>query len=249
MAEKIHPKQPIPTGNSNPNPNPNFPPNKSNLYNSTRPVYRPLPRRNRRSCCCSFCLCITFSLVLIILIAAIAGGIFYALYRPHRPSFTVTSLQVQNFTLTNSNTLTTKFNLTLTAHNPNKKIEFIYDQVNVKFHSKDVDVGYGTIPEFTMRKKDSTRLRSVVSLTGQSVGDNGSGLRSDVNKKKVPMSVRLDTKVKVKVGGLKMKKVPIRVDCSGITASVPVGKTPGTASTSGVKCKVDLRIKIWKWTV
>ncbi|PWA62468.1 late embryogenesis abundant (LEA) hydroxyproline-rich glycoprotein family [Artemisia annua] len=247
MAEKIHPKQPIPTPNSNPNPN--FPPNKSNLYNSTRPVYRPLPRRNRRSCCCSFCLCITFSLILLILIAAIAGGIFYALYRPQRPSFSVTSLQVQNFTLTNSNILTTKFNLSVTAHNPNKKIEFIYDEVNVNFRSKDVDVGHGTIPGFTMRKKDSTRLRSVVSVTGQSVGDDGSVLRSDVNKKKVPMSVRLDTKVKVKVGGLKMKKVPIRVDCSGITASVPSGKTPASASTSGVKCKVDLRIKIWKWTV
>lgn len=100
-----------------------------------------------------------------------------------------------------------------------------------------------------MQKKKSLPLRTIVSTTGRVV-DNNSGLKSDLkNKKSLPLTIKLDTKVKVKIGSLKTKKVPIRVVCDGIRITPPSGKTPTTASTSDVKCKVDLRIKIWKWTI
>nr|XP_043625099.1 NDR1/HIN1-like protein 6 [Erigeron canadensis] len=256
MAEKIHPSFKQTNGNNNPPPavnggatNPNFPANKAQLYNSTRPVYRPLPRRNRRSCCCSFCLWLTFIIILLVILAAIAGGIFYVIYRPHRPSFSVTSLQISQFNLTSSNQLNTKFNFTATARNPNKKIEFRYDVVSIKISSKSTNVGAGTIPAFDMPKKNTTKLKSIVSASGQTVDDN-SELKSDLkNKRNIPLTVQLDTKVKVKIGGLKTKKIPIRVVCNGIKAVAPAGKSVTTAVTSGVKCKVDLRIKIWKWTI
>lgn len=74
-------------------------------------------------------------------------------------------------------------------------------------------------------------------------------LRSDLKKKNgVPLKIELDTKVEVKMGGLKSKKVGIRVTCEGIKGSVPKGKSPSVASVSHAKCKVDLRIKLWKWT-
>ncbi|CAN0881651.1 hypothetical protein LINGRAHAP2_LOCUS14359 [Linum grandiflorum] len=50
------------------------------------------------------------------------------------------------------------------------------------------------------------------------------------------------------MGGVKTPKVAIRVACSGIKASPPTGKSPTSGSVSGVECKVDLRVKIWKWT-
>ncbi|XP_071741933.1 NDR1/HIN1-like protein 13 [Rutidosis leptorrhynchoides] len=258
MAEKIHPSSrqtptttaaaaaAAPAAGNGPPP---YPANKAQLYNSTRPIYRPLPRRNRRSCCCSFCLCITFTIILLIILAAVTGGVFYVIYRPHRPSFTVTSLQITQFNLSSSNQLNTKFNFTVTARNPNSKIEFNYDNVFVKFSSNGVTVGNGTIPAFVMPKKNATKLKSIVSTTGQHVDDN-SQLKSDLkNKKNLPLTVQLDTKVKVKIGGLKTKKVPIRVVCDGIKVAAPTGKTVTTAVTSGVKCKVDVRFKIWKWTI
>ncbi|KAI3803361.1 hypothetical protein L1987_31512 [Smallanthus sonchifolius] len=249
MAEKIHPsaKQQsagIPTAVGNGNPA-----DKSQLYNSTRPVYRPQPRRSSRSCCCSCCLWITFTIVVLIVIAAVAGGVFYVLYRPHRPSFSVSSLQVSQFNLTSSNQLNTKFNFTVTARNPNKKIVFYFNSVSVSIDSNGVDVGDGSIPAFVMPKKNTTKLRTIVSTTGQTVDDN-TNLKSDLkNKKSLPLTIQLDTKVKVKIGSLKTKKVPIRVVCDGIKFTAPSGKTATTATTSDVKCKVDLRIKIWKWTI
>ncbi|KAF5776867.1 putative Late embryogenesis abundant protein, LEA_2 subgroup [Helianthus annuus] len=239
MADKIHPSSKQFTGK----PNPNFPASKP------RPVYRPQALRNRRSCCCRFCLWITVLLLVLILIAAAAGGAFYVLYRPHRPSFAVTSLQVVQFNLTSSNQLNTKFNFTVTARNPNKKITFGFDSVSVAIDSNGVDVGHGLIPAFVMPKKNVTRLRTVVAANGRSVEDS-SGLKSDLkSKKSVPVVIRLDTKVKVKVGSLKTKKVPIRVVCKGVRVTPPVGKAVTTASSDDVECEVDVRIKIWKWTI
>ncbi|XP_076953378.1 NDR1/HIN1-like protein 6 [Bidens hawaiensis] len=241
MAEKIYPA-------AKPTPNPTFPATKAQLYNHSRPVYRPQPRRTR-SICCSCCLWITFTIILLILIAAAAAGVFYVLYRPHRPTFAVSSIHVSQFSLSSSNKLNTKFNFTITARNPNKKISFSYDPVTVSFDSNGVDVGDGTIPAFTTAKKNTTALRTVVSVTGQSV-DDSSELKSDLkSKKSVPLKIQLDTKVKAKVGGFKSKKVPIRVTCDGMKAAAPAGKSAATVRTADAECKVDLRIKIWKWTV
>ncbi|MFS7980968.1 putative Late embryogenesis abundant protein, LEA_2 subgroup [Helianthus anomalus] len=208
--------------------------------------HRPQPHGNsRRSCCCRFCLWLTFILLILIILAVVAGGILYVIYRPHRPSFTVSSLQISQFNVTSSYHLNSRFNFTVTARNPNKKIEFDFNPVSVSIDSKGSDVGDGSIPAFVMPKKNTTKLKAVVATSGRSVDDN-----SDLkNKKSLPLSIHLDTKIKVKIGSLKTKRVPVRVICNGIRFTAPVGKTVATASTSGVKCKADLSIKIWKWTV
>ncbi|KAK7845830.1 ndr1/hin1-like protein 13 [Quercus suber] len=168
-----------------------FPATKAQLYGATRPAYRPQPhnrrRQHSRSCCCSCCIWLTFFLLLLILLGAIAGAIVYVLYRPHRPTFSVTSLKVSHLNVTSSSTI-----------NSNGSVSTL-----------------------------KTELKS---------------------KSGIPLKIEFDTKVKAKMGGLKTPKVGIRVTCDGITATVPTGKTAATASTSASKCKVDIRIKIWKWT-
>ena len=63
-----------------------------------------------------------------------------------------------------------------------------------------------------------------------------------------PVEIQMDTKVKMKMDWLKSKKVGIRVTCDGIRGTVPSGKTPAVASVVDSECKVDLRIKIWKFS-
>lgn len=82
-------------------------------------------------------------------------------------------------------------------------------------------------------------------LDSSSASELRKGLKS---KSGLPLKLRLDTKVKVKADGLKTPKIRIRVTCDGISVTPPIGKTPATASTSKAKCKVDVRVKIWKWT-
>ncbi|KAI3512534.1 hypothetical protein L1887_19850 [Cichorium endivia] len=54
-----------------------FPASKAQIYNAARPVYRSHPHRSRRSCYC-FCYCclwIIFTILLLIIISALACGV------------------------------------------------------------------------------------------------------------------------------------------------------------------------------
>ncbi|GFP89351.1 protein yls9, partial [Phtheirospermum japonicum] len=201
-------------------------------------------------CCCSCCLWITTAILLVLLIAAAAGAVFYVFYRPHRPSFSVNSLQLSRFNLTDTS-LTTAFNFSLTARNPNKKIEFYYDQISVKILSGDVVIGDGSFAGFTHGKKNVTTLRTVISRSNDPIpaGTDISPLKSSLKSKNLPLKIQLETKVKVKAWKIKTNKIEIRVTCNGIKISIPSGKTATLASTSNVNCKVDPRVKIIKWTV
>ncbi|EEF45778.1 NDR1/HIN1-like protein 13 [Ricinus communis] len=247
-------------------PAPNPPPpasNKSHLYNPTaRPPYRPQPRRRRtrsgRSICCCCCFWTLLAILLLILLAAIAGAALYILYRPHRPAFSIPSLRIHRLNLTtsadsSSSHVSTLLNLTLISKNPNSHLTFFYDSFAISSLSSDGDVflGNGTIPAYTLGKKNETSFRNVVvSGSNDLDAESVNALRSDLKKKSggVALKIELDTKVKLKMGGLKTKKVGIRVTCDGIKGVVPKGKSPTVAVTSASKCKVDLRIKIWKWT-
>ncbi|XP_050220513.1 NDR1/HIN1-like protein 13 [Mercurialis annua] len=246
-------------------PVPNPPPasTKSHLYNPTsRPPYRPQPRRRRtrsgRKLCCCCCFWSLLILLFLILMAAIAGAALYILYRPHRPDFSIPSFRLHRLNLTtsadsSSSHVASLFNFTVISKNPNSHLNLFYDPFTISSFSSDGDVflGNGTLPAHNLSKKNQTSFRNViVSGSNDLDADSVNALRSDLKKKNgaVTLKIQLDTKVKVKMGGLKTKKVGIRVTCDGIKGTLPKGKSPTVAVTSGSKCKVDLRIKIWKWT-
>ncbi|XP_062098715.1 NDR1/HIN1-like protein 13 [Humulus lupulus] len=229
-----------------------------------RQPYRPQPqyrnrhhrRSNRNICCC--CCFWTILLVLAIgLLAAIAAAAVYVLYHPNRPQFTIDSLRIAKLNLTtspdtSSSHLKTLLNLTISSENPNSHLTFFYDAFTVTASAGggDVQIGNGSIPAFVSEKKNETTFRTIVAASQDLDTDSTTAVRSDLKKKNgVPLKIQMDTNVKVKMESLKSKKVGIRVTCEGIKGVVaPKGKSPTVASVSGAKCKVDLRIKIWKWT-
>lgn len=253
MTDRVYPSSKPTANGTAPAANGAFPATKAQLYGATRPAYRPQPhprRRQGRSCCCSLCIWLTLFLLLLILLVAIAGAIVYVLYRPHRPSFSVTSLKLSYLNVTSSSTINSKFDLNITAQNPNKKLVFIYNPMTISILSNDIDIGDGSIPSFVHGKKNTTLLKATITSSGKELDSPSvTTLKTQMKSKNgLPLQIKLDTKVKVKMGGLKTPKVGIRVSCDGITATTPSGKTAVIASTSHAKCKVDTRIKIWKWT-
>ncbi|EXB66862.1 hypothetical protein L484_019500 [Morus notabilis] len=226
-----------------------------------RPPYRPQPqyhhrrrRRSGRSICCCCCFWSILILLALALLAAIAGAAVYVLYHPHRPQFTVISLRIAKLNLTtasdsSSSHLTTLLNLTIASKNPNNHLTFYYDAFTLTASSNSVQIGNGTIPAFTSEKKNETTFRAIISASQDLDTDSTTSLRSDLKRKSgIPLEIQMDTKVKVKMESLKSKKVGIRVTCEDIKGVAPKGKSPTVASVSDAKCKVDLRIKIWKWT-
>ncbi|XP_010537561.1 PREDICTED: uncharacterized protein LOC104812217 [Tarenaya hassleriana] len=240
--------------------NPTFPATKAQLYNANRPAYRPPPpgrgRRHSRGSCFRCCCWTILVIILLLLLAAAAVAVLYLIYRPHRPSFTVSSLKISSLNFTSSSTthLTTAISLAVVARNPNKNVEFFYDDTSINVAATsgedDVTIGQGSFPAFVHGDKNTTLLRVSVGSPAQDLDElSASKLKGEIKSKKgLEMKIVLDTKVRVKMGSLKTPKTLVRVTCDGIKATAPTGKTATTATTSGAKCKVDLRFKIWKVT-
>ncbi|KAE8720064.1 chaperonin CPN60-like 2 [Hibiscus syriacus] len=248
MTDRVYPSS---KQSTNAAANPYFPPTKAQRYGAARPLYRPQTKRHRRSCCCACCLWTTVAILVILLLAAIATAILYVLYRPHRPTFTVSSLKISTLNITSSSKLTTNINLNVVAKNPNKRLVYIYDPITVSLTTNDgIEIGDGRFSSFVHGTKNTTHLKAAITSNNQELDDGSAGkLKAGLkNKKGLPLKMKLDTKVKAKMGALKTPKVGVRVVCEGIKATAPKGKSAATASTSNAKCKVDLRIKIWKWT-
>ncbi|XP_058073978.1 NDR1/HIN1-like protein 13 [Magnolia sinica] len=246
MADRVYPsaKPPQPLSNSAAATAP-----KSQIFRP--PAYRPAtkPPSRRRSRCCSCCLWLTFIIFTLILLAAAASAVLYILYRPRRPSFSVSSVRFSSFNLTSSR-LSSNLNLTISARNPNKKLVFYYDPSSISVFSDGVEIGDGSFNPFIHTTKSTTLIKAAVSTGSPRVLDSSSAasISSGLKRKEgLPLQIQLETKVRVKMGGLKTKRVRVRVNCDGIDAVVPKGKSTAAATTSGAKCKVKIRIKIWKW--
>ncbi|XP_006654140.1 NDR1/HIN1-like protein 13 [Oryza brachyantha] len=286
MADRVYPA-------AKPNPPPamangggggatgSFPAPKPQMYQ--RPIYRPqapAKRRRGRSCRCSFCCCFCWALLVVILlalVAAVAGGAFYLIYRPHRPSFTVSSVKLAALNLSSSATapvLTDSIQLTVTARNPNKKVVYVYDDFSFSAATaaNAVPLGDAIAPGFTHEAGNTTVFTATIAANALSVDPTAAG--SDI-KKSGTFSVAIDaeTRAGVKVGSLRTKKIGIQVHCEGIKVTPPppppkpvkgkngtaldAAPSPATSdttaatatvSTAAHSCKVRVRVKIWKWT-
>lgn len=85
------------------------------------------PPKKRRSCCCR-CVCYTLcSLLLLIVVVGATIGILYLVFKPKLPDYSIDRLQLTRFTLNQDSSLSTSFNVTITAKNPNEKIGIYYE--------------------------------------------------------------------------------------------------------------------------
>lgn len=235
-------------------------PAKPQLYNPKRHPYRPNPAPQRRSrssrgCLCCCCCWTILILILLLLVAAIAACAAYLIYSPRRPSFSVAAVRFSQFNLTTAADDTTRLsstvNLTVSTKNPNKKqITYSYDPIGISIYSSDALIANGSFPSFVNYPNNPKILHSKLSSRSALIdADYVAGLRSDLKRKNgLPLKIEMDTNVVVKMGKFKTKKVGIRVICEGIKGILPKGKSVTSSSTTNAKCKVNIRIKIWKFT-
>jgi hypothetical protein len=163
--------------------------------------------------------------LLLALVAAVAGGAFYLLYRPHRPAFTLSVARVNKLSLSSSATapaLTDSIDFTLTAKNPNKKLVYLYDDftVTAATAANAVPLGEATVPGFAHEANNITVIKATVSAAA--LGVDPTAASSDIKKSGTfAITLDLETKAGVKVGGLRTKKIGIQVHCDGIKVSAP----------------------------
>lgn len=198
------------------------------------------PPTKKRSCCCK-CICWTISLIilLLIIIAAIAG-ILYLVFRPKIPQYSVDNLRISDLRLNFDLSLYAKFNVRITAVNPNKKIGIYYEKGNhLSVWYKNTQLCRGSIPKFYQGHQNRTVLD--VALTGQSQYGNTlmSAIQEAAQTGRIPLDLKIEVPVSVKLGKLKLRKVRVMGDCLLIVDSLsPNSLVRIKAST----CKYGLKL-------
>ena len=218
MTDRVYPSaKPTGNGTANGGANPSFPATKAQLYGATRPTYRPQPhhRRSRRRFCCTFCFWFILLILVVLLLIGLAGVALYLIYRPHRPSFAVNSLKLSYLNLTSSSTVHSKFDLNINAKDPNNKVIFLNKPTSISILSDEIDVGDGTLSSLEQGKKNTMLLKASILSRDQALdSDAATQLTKNMkNKNGLPLTLRLDTKMKLKMGALKTPNVGIKVVC------------------------------------
>ncbi|KAG2598562.1 NDR1/HIN1-like protein 13 [Panicum virgatum] len=183
----------------------------------SRPPPRP-PRRSARGWCCACCLWLTLVLVGLVLLGAIAAGVFYVVYRPQPPSFAVTSLRLAALNVSDSDALTSRIDFTVTARNPNEKIAFAYGDMAASFTADGAPLGDGVVPGFLHAPGNTTVIRGAASAAAATIDPvQAAALRS---RKSHAMSAEMDAKVGFQIGRFKSKRISVRVLCAGFSAGL-----------------------------
>ncbi|PNX77778.1 protein NDR1-like [Trifolium pratense] len=172
-------------------------------------------RRNRRCCC--FCWFIGIIFILIVLLG-ITAGIFYLVFRPKAPNYSIENINIRGINLTSPSStaaISPEFDVTVKSDNPNNKIGISYlKDSSAEIFYKDVRLCNGVLPAFYQPSNNVTVFKTV--LKGNGIKMRSEDLRAMVtaqSKRKVPLMVKLRAPVKIKVGLVKTWKITVKVDC------------------------------------
>ncbi|OAY37586.1 NDR1/HIN1-like protein 13 [Manihot esculenta] len=195
------------------------------------------PRRS--SCCCCFCWFLGL-LVVLILLAGIAAGVFYLVFRPEAPKYSIDSISIKGFNLSSSAPFSPEFDVTVRADNPNDKIGIDYrtgSSVNVYYN--DVRLCNGKLPAFYQPSNNVTVF--VTALKGSGIELTSAvhkALVNGENKGKLPFNLKLRAPVRIKVGSVKTWTITVKVNCD-----VTVDKLTSKAKIVSKDC--DYGVDLW----
>ncbi|PKI63312.1 hypothetical protein CRG98_016303 [Punica granatum] len=168
----------------------------------------------RRSSCCR-CLCWTFCLLFLLIIAiGIAAGVLYLIFQPKLPKYSINSLRILSLRLNTDMTLYARFRVNITAENPNEKIGIYYKhggQLSVWYNSEKLCSG--SLPRFYQGHDNVTQLK--VDMMGRTKSGNTlmAALQEQQNTGRIPLDLKVQAPVAIKFGRLKTRKVRILGEC------------------------------------
>jgi len=177
------------------------------------PRYLSPPPKRRCSCCRCLCCTICF-LIAFVVIVAVACGVLYLVFRPKIPKYSVDSIQITNFTINPTDLSTNcQFAVKIKARNPNKRIGIYYlDNSNLAVLYSGSELCTGSLPVFYQGHQNTTFLDVELTGTGAKLtSDMVTTLKAQTNQASIPLNLKADVPVKIKLGKLKLWKITVRV--------------------------------------
>ncbi|RHN60424.1 putative Late embryogenesis abundant protein, LEA-14 [Medicago truncatula] len=201
------------------------------------------PTRNipTRSSDIGFVRRLTLTVVTIFVIFMAIIGIAWFVMHPHDPSFTVTSLSVSNFTVSDSQ-LTGVFEAGLTITNKNKKIQLILDNFGVVILYGETVLSEAEVQQPILLVKMSNKSMKVDLVTTNSakfvhkvVQEN---LVEEWNKGVVNFDVKMVVRVGFEAGIWPSKEKTLCVSCGDLDVEFYSTKDTGKLLGIGKNCNI-----------
>ncbi|KAG8092073.1 hypothetical protein GUJ93_ZPchr0012g22203 [Zizania palustris] len=203
------------------------------------PVPLPPPKR-RRGCCCRFICCVVVTVVVLAVLAAAAVGALYLAFDPKAPRYSVDRLSVSAFQVDLMLTATARFDVTVTAANPNSRIGIYYEHgSSLSVWYESIRLAQGTLPAFYQGHHNTTVLAIVMAGQAQLGTAVMSALQDAQRTGAVPLLFRADVPVRVELGSLKLWKVTSRVRCDLVVDSLGVNSPINIKASN---CKFSLKL-------
>nr|GMD73656.1 protein YLS9-like [Ipomoea batatas] len=172
-------------------------------------------RKSRRGCCCR-CLCYTLCLLVVLIVAvAVAAGVFYLVFRPESPNYTVSDVAIKGLNLTSRSAVSPEFDVIVRAENPNDKIGIYYRKgSSVRVFYSGIELSHGELPAFFQPSNNVTDFHTALKGSGVLLGNTvRSSLVRQQRQRKVTFKLDVEAPVKIKVGAVKTWEITVKVKC------------------------------------
>ncbi|XP_047325456.1 NDR1/HIN1-like protein 6 [Impatiens glandulifera] len=202
--------------------------------------FQPNNKKIRRNCC-RRCICWTLiTIILLIVLIGITILTLYLVFKPKIPQYSVDKLRISDLTLNLDGTLYAKFNVRITAINPNEKIGIHYEKGSrLSVWYEKTSLCRGTLPAFFQ----GPRMKAVldVALEGRDnyAGAAMSAIGEAQRTGSIPLRLKVEVPVRVQMGGLKVKRVRVLGNCLVVVDSLSPNSLISIKHTN---CKYKLKL-------
>lgn len=177
------------------------------------------------------------------MLLGIAAGIFYLVFRPEAPKYSIENIAVRGINVTSPSfdaAISPEFNVTVKADNPNDKIGIYYlKDSSAEVFYNDARLCNGALPAFHQPSNNVTVFGMVLKGNGIELSsEDQRSLVGSQTKRKVPLTVSIRAPVRIKVGSVKTWKITVKVDCD-----VTVNELTAQAKIVSKRC--DYKVDLW----
>ncbi|KAL0338712.1 UNVERIFIED_CONTAM: NDR1/HIN1-like protein 1 [Sesamum angustifolium] len=182
--------------------------------------------------CCAGLLIFNFIILFLILI-------IWAALQPKKPRFTLQDATIFTLNVSAPNVISTTVQVTINSRNPNNRIGVYYDKLDAyaTYHNQQITY-YTVIPPVYQGHKDVNVWSPFLYGNNVPVAPyNGLALSQDQSNGAIRLTVKLDGRVKWKVGSFISGRYHLHISCP---AYIPLGNSKNTGIIVGNAVKYQL---------
>lgn len=157
---------------------------------------------------CAGILILAFIILVVVLIV-------WAVLQPTKPRFILQDATVYAFNLSAPNLLTSNFQITLSSRNPNDKIGIYYDMLDVyaNYHAQQITFRTAIPPTYQGHKEINVWSPFIYGTNVPVAPYNSLALGQDQSTGAVLLTIRIDGRVRFKVGTFISSRYHLYVKC------------------------------------